>query len=70
MHFRGASYLHNRLPRAYHSGDTGDLNHFLECLDLRDPATKKAVVGATHSCLAQRLFRNKKPTLRWVFYFY
>lgn len=45
MHFRGASGEPNRLPRAYHSGDTGDVNYLLNILDQREPHTKKAVVG-------------------------
>lgn len=45
MHFRGASEEPNRLPRAYHSGDTGDLNYLLYELARREPNTKKAVVG-------------------------
>lgn len=45
MHFRGASNEANRLPRAYHSGDTGDLNCFLHALDKTEPHTKKALVG-------------------------
>ncbi|MDP3562502.1 MAG: hydrolase [Legionellaceae bacterium] len=47
MHFRGASSEPNRLPRAYHSGETGDLHHVLEVLAAREPATKKAVVGVS-----------------------
>ncbi len=45
MHFRGASLEPNRLPRAYHSGDTEDLGYFLEILDQREPESTKAVVG-------------------------
>lgn len=45
MHFRGASREPNRLPRAYHSGDTADLHYFLQRLAEREPSTKKAVVG-------------------------
>ena len=45
MHFRGASKEPNRLPRAYHSGDTGDLDCLLRVLAQREPNTKKAVVG-------------------------
>lgn len=45
MHFRGASLEPNRLPRAYHSGDTSDLNYFLRVLQQREPNTKKAAVG-------------------------
>jgi len=45
MHFRGASSEPNRLPRAYHSGETGDLDCFLNALARREPNTKKALVG-------------------------
>lgn len=45
MHFRGASGVPNRLPRVYHSGDTGDLAYLLEWLQEKEPSTKKAVVG-------------------------
>jgi predicted alpha/beta-fold hydrolase len=45
MHFRGASNEPNRLPRAYHSGETGDLDLLLRTLADREPNTKKAVVG-------------------------
>lgn len=45
MHFRGASHEPNRLPKAYHSGDTADLDVLLRALKQREPQTKKAVVG-------------------------
>ncbi|MDF1678872.1 MAG: hydrolase [Legionellaceae bacterium] len=45
MHFRGASNEPNRLPRAYHSGETRDLHFLLKTLNTREPNTKKAVVG-------------------------
>ena len=45
MHFRGASHEPNRLPRAYHSGDTCDLDCLLNALAKREPHTKKALVG-------------------------
>lgn len=35
MHFRGSSGEPNRLPRAYHSGETGDLNYIFELLSDR-----------------------------------
>ncbi len=45
MHFRGCSGEPNRLPRGYHSGDTGDLafvvNHLLE----RQPEVPIAAIG-------------------------
>lgn len=47
MHFRGASHDTNRLPRVYHSGETGDLTYVLEYLHRREPDTKKAVVGVS-----------------------
>lgn len=45
LHFRGASKEPNRLPRAYHSGDTQDLNYFIQKLYQREPKTPKAIVG-------------------------
>lgn len=47
MHFRGASQEPNRLPRAYHSGDTGDFDYLLGLLNEREPTTKKAAVGVS-----------------------
>lgn len=45
MHFRGASSTPNRLPRAYHSGDTNDFDFLLKTLHAREPHTQKAAVG-------------------------
>lgn len=39
MHFRGCSEEPNRLPRAYHAGDTGDIRHIIGLLQ------PKAAVG-------------------------
>ena len=47
MHFRGSGDKPNRLLRAYHSGDTEDLNYFLQELAHREPATKKAIIGVS-----------------------
>ncbi|MDX2345412.1 MAG: hydrolase [Legionella sp.] len=47
MHFRGASDTPNRLNRAYHSGETSDLNFVLNTLHQRAPHTQKAVVGVS-----------------------
>lgn len=47
MHFRGAGKEINRLPRAYHSGDTGDLDFLIQTLKIREPDTKKAIVGVS-----------------------
>ncbi len=45
MHFRGCSGEPNRLPRGYHSGETGDLAHVVDLLRRREPATPLFVVG-------------------------
>lgn len=45
MNFRGASGEPNRLARTYNAGDTTDLDYFLNVLKLREPGSKKAVVG-------------------------
>lgn len=45
MNFRGASGEPNRLPRAYHAGDTADLNYVLHVLKMREPTTAKAAMG-------------------------
>ena len=45
MYFRGCSGEPNRLPRSYHSGDTGDLEEVMQRLTQRHPDTKTAVVG-------------------------
>jgi len=47
MQFRGAGGELNRLPRAYHSGDTADLDFIMRILEQREPATPKAVVGVS-----------------------
>lgn len=45
MHFRGCSGEPNRLPRRYHSGETGDLEHVLTLLHQRHANTPLAAVG-------------------------
>ncbi len=45
MHFRGCGGEPNRLPRAYHSGDTGDIDALLSTLCAREPAVPMAAVG-------------------------
>lgn len=45
MHFRGCSGEPNRLPRGYHSGETGDLGHILEHISARANAPVTAAVG-------------------------
>jgi predicted alpha/beta-fold hydrolase len=45
MHFRGRSGKPNRLARAYHSGETGDINNITHMLHQREPETPIAVIG-------------------------
>ncbi|MFA6303684.1 MAG: hydrolase [Legionella sp.] len=47
MHFRGAGEQMNRLPKAYHSGDTSDVDFLIQHLNQQQPSTKKAVVGVS-----------------------
>lgn len=45
MHFRGCSGEPNRLPRGYHSGETGDLACIVDLLRRREPETPLFVIG-------------------------
>jgi len=45
MYFRGCSGEPNRLPRSYHSGDTGDIAEVAEHIGLRTQAPVYAAVG-------------------------
>lgn len=45
MHFRGCSGRHNRLDRSYHSGETGDLQSFINILKDRYPDRSLAAIG-------------------------
>ncbi|MFP4611173.1 MAG: hydrolase [Thiohalophilus sp.] len=45
MHFRGCSGRLNRLPRSYHSGETGDARYFLSWLREQYPHAPLAAVG-------------------------
>ncbi|RMH21218.1 MAG: hydrolase, partial [Gammaproteobacteria bacterium] len=45
MHFRGCSGEHNRLPRRYHSGDTGDLAEVIRFLKQADPESPITAIG-------------------------
>ena len=45
MHFRGCSGEHNRMPRSYHSGDTGDIGFLVDHLQKRYPGVPIAATG-------------------------
>ncbi|UCG89465.1 MAG: hydrolase [Gemmatimonadota bacterium] len=45
LNFRGCSGEPNRLPRAYHSGDTGDLAYVVRLLQERDPQRPIGAAG-------------------------
>ena len=45
MHFRGCSGVPNRLPRSYHSGDTGDIAFVLDTLSARQPKRPLTAAG-------------------------
>jgi predicted alpha/beta-fold hydrolase len=47
MYFRSCSGELNRLPRFYHSGDTGDVDHVLRVLTEREPAVRIGAVGVS-----------------------
>lgn len=45
MHFRGCSGDHNRLSRAYHSGETTDVQYVVKTLLKREPNAPVAAIG-------------------------
>lgn len=45
MHFRSCSGEDNRLPRIYHSGETGDVDFVVTMLKKREPTTPIAAIG-------------------------
>jgi len=47
LYFRSCSGEMNRLPRFYHSGDTGDLDHVLRAVTEREPGARVGVVGVS-----------------------
>jgi hypothetical protein len=47
MHFRGCSGEPNRLPRSYHSGETGDARHVIDVLHRRRPQQPLLAMGVS-----------------------
>ena len=45
MHFRGCGKEPNRLPRGYHSGETGDLNRVLQYIGEKTGQPVAAAIG-------------------------
>lgn len=45
LHFRGCSGVPNRLVRAYHAGDTHDLDFLVDTLRQREPRAQIGIVG-------------------------
>lgn len=67
MHFRGCSGEPNRLPRGYHSGETGDLSSIVEHVERRSKTTVKAIVGFSlggNVLLKWLGEQREKPTLK------
>jgi predicted alpha/beta-fold hydrolase len=65
MHFRGCSGEPNRLPRSYHSGETGDLATVLALLHARDPERPVFAIGVSlgGNVLLKWLGENPQQTL-------
>ncbi len=66
MHFRGCSGEPNRLPRAYHSGETEDPSFFLEWLSDRFPSLPKVGIGFSLGGNMLLKLLGENPAQRWL----
>lgn len=69
MHFRTCSGRLNRLPRAYHAGETGDFSYLIQVLVSRHPGKEISAIGFSlgGNVLLHYLAKNPKaPLLRAV----
>lgn len=66
MHYRGCSGEPNRLPRAYHSGETEDPAFFLNMLNQRFPDVPKVAVGFSLGGNMLLKLLGENPDQKWV----
>lgn len=66
MHFRGCGEGINKLPRAYHSGETSDPLYFLEWLDEQYPDLSKVAVGFSLGANMLLKLLGENPQQRFV----
>lgn len=66
MNFRGCSGEPNRLPRSYHSGDTGDLDVLVKLLHERFPGQALFVVGFSLGGNVLLKWLGENPSQQWV----
>ena len=66
MHFRSCSGEPNRLPRAYHSGETEDPAFFLDLLNKRFPDLPKVAVGFSLGANMLLKLLGENPAQKWV----
>ncbi|MCW8109031.1 hydrolase [Alteromonas ponticola] len=66
MHYRGCSGVPNKLPRAYHSGETEDPSHFLDVLHKRFPSIPKVAVGFSLGGNMLLKLLGENPAQKWL----
>lgn len=66
MHFRSCSGEPNRLPRAYHSGETDDPSFFLDYLERTFPELPKVAVGFSLGANMLLKLLGEHPAQKWL----